>query len=127
MVRVAVIAVSLALVTVCGILFIRHVTSVPVSEDLMMPTPDGFELEVFQEVIRARQKAGIGSPVPGRAGALTTPTGSHKGAAKKQTEARRQTAKLLANIAVSRGMTLEDVEEIYRRGKAENWPIGTTR
>ena len=101
-------------------------TGAPVSENLATPTPQPYELAVFQEIIAARREAGIGRPRTGGRGVLTTPAGSHKGAAKMEREARRRAAKLTANIAHAHGMTPEEVESIYRRGEAESWPVRTT-
>lgn len=125
--RVVVVAAGLGLVGIGAVLVKFDSTRIPLSKNLATPTPHPSELAVFQEIIKARREAGIGRPQTGGRGVSTTPGGSHKGAAKMEREARRRAAKLTANIALAHGMTPEDVESIYRRGRAEGWPARTTR
>lgn len=124
--QVVLVALGLGLVGIGVALVKLDFTDTSVSESLTRPTPEPDELAVFQEVMAARREAGIGRPPRGGRGVLTTPGGSHKGAAKMEREARRRAAKLTANIAHTRGMTTEEVETIYRRGSAEGWPVSTT-
>ncbi len=84
------------------------------------------ELALFRVIVRTRQAAVLESrtlvPLPESGRLPFAPSVSRKGAANGNLEASRRTAKKLADIAYAHGITLEELEDIDRRGEAEGWP-----
>ena len=93
----------------------RGVSRAP--HDPVLQAPEPRELALFHEILKARDEAGIREPGRGRSGAPATTTPSHKSGAKMEREARRRFAKVVANVAQAHGITPEEIEEIYRRGR----------
>jgi hypothetical protein len=84
------------------------------------------ELAVFQQVAKAHREAmlraqavaplAVGSQSP------TAPGSTQKGEEKRAGITAGLTSRAQAEIAAAHAMTVEEVNEIYRRGEAEGWP-----
>ena len=92
-------------------------------------TPDGVEvgeLTIFQEVAKARSEATLRAqavaPLPAGGQSPIAPGSSQKGDKKRAGITAGLTGKAVAEIAAAHAMTVEEVDEIYRRGEAEGWP-----
>ena len=96
-------------------------------DSLAPDTTEPRELALFQVIVRARQAAVqeartlVPLPESGRL-PFAPSVVSRKGGGNRDLEASRRTAKKLADIAFAHGITLEELEDIDRRGEAEGWP-----
>ncbi len=84
------------------------------------------ELAIFQEVANAHREAmlraqavaplAVGSESP------IAPGSTQKGEKKRAGLTAGLTSQAMTEIAAAHAMTVEEVDEIYRRGEAEGWP-----
>ena len=100
----------------------------PAAVNLTSLAPEERELALFQEVIKARQAAEQEAitlmPLPDSGKRGLAPSSYRKGASDRNLEAERRAAKKIADIAYAHRITLEEIEDIYRRGEALGWPLG---
>ena len=89
------------------------------------------ERALFREIVTARRtaqrEAGIRvAPLPREDVLLFAPStvmgDAEKGTAKRSEVARRLTEKSLARLAVAHGMTRDEINDVYRRGRSAGWP-----
>ncbi len=97
-----------------------------VSERDASSTGEVSELTIFQEVAKARSEATLRAlavaPLPVGGHSPIAPGSSQKGDKKRAGITAALTGKAVAEIAAAHAMTVEEVDEIYRRGEAEGWP-----
>ena len=92
-----------------------------------LETTDSREIALFQEIVKARQTALMEAQtlVPPQDGGrlpLVPSSVLQKGAGKRDLMASARAAKMLAVIAHAHGITRKEIEDIYRRGEAGDWP-----
>ena len=128
----AVLALGVGLIAL-GLVFIREPDSAPTTPiETRIPgsqadsTTVAGELAIFKEVARAYSKATLRArtvaPLPDGTGSPIAPDSASKGAEKRAGITALWTDEMVRQIAAAHRMTIEEVDEIYRRGEAEGWP-----
>ena len=106
-------------------------SSMPTLEGNGVATETDHERALFREIVTARRtaqrEAGIHvAPLPREDVLLFAPStvmgDAEKGTAKRSEVARRLTEKSLARLAVAHGMTRDEINDVYRRGRSAGWP-----
>ncbi len=96
------------------------------SESEEQSTGEVSELTIFQEVSKAHTEATLRAqavaPLAVGSQSPIAPGSTQKGEKKRAGITAGLTSQAMAEIAAAHGMTVEEVDEIYRRGEAEGWP-----
>ena len=84
------------------------------------------KIAMFREIVNAHERARLEAQtvVPKSESTLSplSPNSVDKGAGKRTALAAALAARSLGEIAVAHGMTVQDVEEIFREGETKRWP-----
>ena len=96
------------------------------SESEEQSTGEVSELTIFQEVSKAHTEATLRAqavaPLAVGSQSPIAPGTTRKGEEKRAGITAGWTSRAVAEIAAAHGMTVKEVEEVYRRGEAEGWP-----
>ena len=96
------------------------------SESEEQSTGEVSELTIFQQVSKAHTEATLRAqavaPLAVGNQSPIAPGSTQKGEKKRAGITAGLTSQAMAEIAAAHAMTVEEVDEIYRRGEAEGWP-----